>query len=185
MKNMTGMTKSAIQCEATFTLNVDVQNALDDQSEGPEENLLSQWANLAYEKAKTLNVGLVDSGELDVTIRVVEAPEITQLNRDYRGKDKATNVLSFPFENDMPELPVDMSDEWGVNLLGDVVICHSVIAEEAQQQSKSVADHYAHMIVHGILHLCGYDHLDDETAEEMEGIEVAILSQKQIANPYL
>ena len=99
MKNMIGMTKSAIQCEATFTLNVDVQNALDDQSEGPEENILSQWANLAYEKAKTLNVGLVDSGELDVTIRVVEAPEITQLNRDYRGKDKATNVLSFPWRS--------------------------------------------------------------------------------------
>ena len=107
------------------------------------------------------------------------------MNRDYRDKDKATNVLSFPFENEMPDLGVDMSDEWGINLLGDVVVCHTVIVDEAQAQEKAVSDHYAHMIVHGILHLCGYDHLDDDEAEEMEGIEVAILAQKQIANPYL
>jgi len=156
-------------------LMVDVQNALHLSHDSVIANTeqLSDWANLAYASIR--------DSENEVTIRLVEEDEITQLNRDYRGKDKPTNVLSFPFESDF-DLP-DADIEF--NLLGDVIICHSVIAKEAHEQSKSVLDHYAHMVIHGVLHLCGYDHQDDASAEIMEALEVQILAKRNIANPYL
>jgi len=171
------------------SLNIDVQNALLDPGKGLAEEQLKLWANLAYTQVKAFDADVIKEGGVqDVTIRLVEEHEITQLNRDYRGKDKPTNVLSFVFENEFAQMiqqSDDSSDEYDVNLLGDVVICHSVIVEEAEAQSKPVANHYAHMVVHGILHLCGYDHLDEVSAKQMEALEIAILAQKQIANPYL
>ncbi|MCL4135276.1 UNVERIFIED_CONTAM: hypothetical protein GTU68_031484 [Idotea baltica] len=101
------------------------------------------------------------------------------LNSQYRGKDKTTNVLSFPFENEFLALA-----ELAPGLLGDIVICHSVVVEQAAQQNKTVHNHYAHMVIHGLLHLCGFDHQDDEQAEEMEALEVKILAQSNIPNPY-
>ena len=137
---------------------------------------LSEWANLAYSQ--------VSDKPNEVTIRLVDEGEITQLNRDYRGKDKPTNVLSFPVESDFDFID-QLEGDAGFNLLGDVIICHSVIVKEAKEQSKKVLDHYAHMVVHGILHLCGYDHQDEQEAEKMETLEVRILAVKQIANPYI
>ena len=111
----------------------------------------------------------------ELTIRSVDADESQTLNATYRGQDKPTNVLSFPFDADIP-LPV--------RLLGDLVICVPVITVEAAEQGKSVIDHWAHLIVHGTLHLLGYDHIDEEEADQMERLEIEILAQFDIADPY-
>jgi|SRR5690554_1250648 len=111
----------------------------------------------------------------ELTIRSVDTEESQMLNATYRGKDKPTNVLSFPFDADIP-LPV--------RLLGDLVICVPVMTDEAIQQGKSVIDHWAHLIVHGTLHLLGYDHIDEEEADHMERLEIEILAQFDIADPY-
>ena len=111
----------------------------------------------------------------ELTVRIVEADEIRALNRDYRKKDKATNVLSFP-----AELPSDL----GLKVLGDLVVCAQVVAEEAAQQGKTRNAHWAHMLVHGTLHLLGYDHLVDSDAERMEKLEIKILHTLGFANPY-
>ena len=111
----------------------------------------------------------------EVTIRFTDESESQSLNREYRGKDKPTNVLSVPFE-----APPGIE----MNLLGDLIICAPVISREAAEQNKEVLHHYAHMTVHGILHLLGYDHIDDAEAEEMESKEIAILAGLDIENPY-
>ena len=111
----------------------------------------------------------------DLAIRLVDAKEGRALNRHYRGKDYATNVLSFPA--DLPE-GVDLP------LLGDLVICAPVVAKEAQDQGKPLAAHYAHLTVHGVLHLLGLDHEDEREAEAMEAIERAILADLGHADPY-
>jgi probable rRNA maturation factor len=113
--------------------------------------------------------------EAEVTIRLVDEAESNQLNLTYRGKDKPTNVLSFPFECPPGvELP----------LLGDLIICRQVVEQEAQEQNKPLFAHWAHMVVHGSLHLLGYDHIDDEEAEEMEALEVEFMQALGFDNPY-
>lgn len=114
--------------------------------------------------------------DAEVTIRIVDETESQQLNFDYREKDKPTNVLSFPFQCPPGiELP----------LLGDLVICAEVVAREAQEQQKTLHAHWAHMVVHGSLHLLGFDHINDADAEEMEAEEIQILQELGFANPYL
>ncbi|ADN77046.1 protein of unknown function UPF0054 [Ferrimonas balearica DSM 9799] len=131
----------------------------------PSQAQLESWAALA----------LADRPDAELTIRITDEAESQQLNRDYRGKDKPTNVLSFPFEAPPGiELP----------LLGDLVICAAVVAREAVEQEKAPMDHWAHMVIHGCLHLIGYDHIDDEDAEEMESLERQLLAQLGIADPY-
>lgn len=114
--------------------------------------------------------------EAEVTIRIVDEQESQQLNLQYRGKDKATNVLSFPFQ-----CPPGIA----LPLLGDLVICAGVVRAEASEQSKPLAAHWAHMVVHGCLHLLGFDHINDADAEQMEAEEIQILQQLGINNPYL
>ncbi|MDP5150199.1 rRNA maturation RNase YbeY [Rheinheimera baltica] len=114
--------------------------------------------------------------EAEVTIRIVDNNESQQLNLGYRGKDKPTNVLSFPFQCPPGiELP----------LLGDLVICAPVVMQEATEQGKSLNAHWAHMVIHGCLHLLGFDHINDDDAEQMEAEEVTILQHLGITNPYL
>lgn len=120
------------------------------------------------------------SGEVEMVIRIVEPAESRQLNHDYRGKDKPTNVLSFPFESP-PEL-IELGEE--LPYLGDLVICASVVEAEAAEQKKTLMAHWAHMIVHGCLHLQGYDHQDDAEAEEMESLEIEILKGLGFDSPY-
>lgn len=123
--------------------------------------------------------------EKEITVRIVDDAEIQQLNQQYRGKDKTTNVLSFPFE--MPELVLPDGahiDESMSNFLGDIVICAQVVKLESEEQNKLLGHHWAHMLIHGTLHLLGYDHIDDQEAEEMEGIEIAILQKLAIDDPY-
>ena len=113
--------------------------------------------------------------EAELTIRIVDASESQQLNHDYRGKDKPTNVLSFPFEAPPGiELP----------LLGDLVICASVVENEALEQQKALEAHWAHMVVHGCLHLLGYDHIEDAEAEEMESLETTLITGLGFPDPY-
>lgn len=111
----------------------------------------------------------------ELTIRLVNALESQQLNNQYRGIDKATNVLSFPFE---------VPDGIELNLLGDLVICIDVMKDEALSQNKVLFDHWAHLVVHGCLHLAGFDHISDNEAEIMEALEVKILAKLAIDNPY-
>ena len=116
----------------------------------------------------------------ELTIRIVARSESRELNHQYRGKDKSTNVLSFPFEQ-----PEFIGEDIELPLLGDLVICADVVEQEAKQQNKTVEAHWLHMIVHGTLHLLGYDHIDDNEAEEMENLEIKILQKMGFPNPYL
>lgn len=134
----------------------------------PSSIKLKKWAKEVLEKK-------IAAAEL--TLRIVNKDEMTTLNATYRHKNKPTNVLSFPFE-----MPADV--EMDTPILGDIVICAEVIKEEANQQNKSIDAHWAHMIVHGILHLLGYDHENDADAEIMETEEITILKGLGFDNPY-
>lgn len=152
-----------------MNVDLDVQYAVaegGDSAPVPAPEQIKRWVDAALS-------GFVEEAEL--TVRIVERDEIRQLNRTYRHQDKPTNVLSFPFEAPPGvELP----------LLGDVLICAAVVEEEARQQGKTAESHWAHMVVHGVLHLLGYDHIEDDEAEEMEGLEIEILAHLGIDNPY-
>lgn len=115
----------------------------------------------------------------ELSIRLVDADEGRALNRDYRGRDYATNVLSFP-----ADLPEGLPPGIRMPLLGDLVLCAPVVAREAQEQNKPLADHFAHLTVHGTLHLLGWDHANAREAEAMEQLEREILAGLGIADPY-
>jgi probable rRNA maturation factor len=114
--------------------------------------------------------------DAEIALRIVDEEEGRTLNRDYRGKDYATNVLTFVYDDEFPgaELP----------LAGDIVLCAPVVAREAMQQEKTVEEHYAHLTVHGVLHLQGYDHESDEEARQMEALEIHIVTKLGYADPY-
>jgi probable rRNA maturation factor len=134
--------------------------------EQPNEALIQLWIDTALADIEQ---------DTEIVVRIVDEQESAELNETYRHKHGATNILSFPVE--IPE-GIDL------NLLGDLVICAPVLEKEAQQQGKILAHHWAHIIIHGVLHLLGYDHLDDEQAEEMESKEIALLQKLNIPNPY-
>lgn len=115
--------------------------------------------------------------EIEITIRIVDEEEITELNRKFREKNSPTNVLAFPAEiNSNIDLPI--------NILGDVVICASVVEEQAKQANKELLAHWAHMVTHGVLHLLGYDHQNDHDAKKMEDLETKILIDLGFPAPY-
>ena len=120
-----------------------------------------------------------EPGAARVTVRIVDEDEGRELNRDYRGKDYATNVLTFAYgEGDDMPLPE------GLPLMGDLVLCRQVVEREAAEQGKALDAHYAHLSVHGMLHLQGFDHLEDAEADEMEARERQILASLGYADPY-
>ncbi|KAF1009573.1 MAG: Endoribonuclease YbeY [Luteibacter sp.] len=127
-----------------------------------------RWVEVALKGAKRRKAS-------EVSIRIVEADEGQALNLQYRGRDYATNVLSFP---------VDLPPGVDLPLLGDLVICAPVVTREAAEQGKKAADHWAHLTIHGTLHLLGFDHIEDAEAEEMEALETRILAGLGIADPY-
>ncbi|PZW67713.1 putative rRNA maturation factor [Pseudomonas sp. URMO17WK12:I1] len=116
------------------------------------------------------------SADSELTIRLVDEGEGRELNRTWRGKDYATNVLSFP-----ADVPDELLD---IPLLGDLVICVPVVEREAVEQGKTLDAHWAHLVIHGCLHLLGYDHIEDEEAEEMEGLERILLAELGHPDPY-
>lgn len=146
---------------------LDLQIASESSEGLPTENDFQQWLEAVLPQFQE---------ESEVTIRIVDEAESQGLNLTYRGKDKSTNVLSFPFE-----APPGME----LPLLGDLVICRQVVEKEALEQNKALNAHWAHMVVHGSLHLLGYDHIVDEEAEEMEAIEIEIMQSLGHPDPYL
>ena len=120
---------------------------------------------------------------VEIAIRLTDDAEVHRLNRDFRGKDKPTNVLSFPqVQDDLLESLANSDD--GEILLGDIVLARETCMREAEEKGVSVVDHATHLIVHGTLHLVGYDHMDDASATAMEALEVKALASLGIANPY-
>lgn len=146
---------------------IDLQLATE-QPNIPTLELMSQWVEAVLTQQEIAHA--------ELTVRVVDEAESQELNAAYRQQDKPTNVLSFEMDTEVPlEVP----------LLGDLVICAPVVAHEAKQQCKPLEHHWAHMLIHGTLHLLGYDHITDTEAEEMEGLECVILRQFSIPDPYL
>lgn len=143
---------------------IDIQIASDEAC--PSSNEIRAWVNATLRQQKS-------SGSL--VIRIVDESEMTTLNHHYRKKEKPTNVLSFRCN-----LPEALRGD----ILGDIVICASVVAQEANAQGKSFTQHWAHMVVHGVLHLLGYDHENDQDAASMERQEIAILSTLGFSDPY-
>ena len=156
----------------TVAVTADVQVACDD-SEIPADALIETWIAAAVKGSAR------DTRDnVEVAVRIVDADEIRTLNRLYRDKDSPTNVLSFP-AGDIEGLPPGAPQ-----LLGDVVVCASVVACEAAEQGKSHSDHWAHMIVHGTLHLLGLDHENEAEAIAMEALETQILASQNVTDPY-
>lgn len=134
--------------------------------EVPQTEKFSLWVETVIEEFNRF---------FQVDIEIVDSEASQDLNRTYRGKDQPTNVLSFPLE-----LP-DYVEE---DLIGDLVICAEIVAKEAKEQNKPEEHHWAHLTIHGCLHLLGYDHINDEDAEEMEALEIKLLDKLDIPNPY-
>ena len=149
-------------------LQLDIQIAVEKENDLPTEEQLSQWASAAL-------ITRTEYEEPELTIRIVDEAESQELNFEYRGKDKPTNVLSFPFE-----APAHVP----IPLLGDLIICKQVVEREAIEQGKALTSHWAHMVIHGCLHLLGYDHIEDEEAEEMEAIEKIVMAKLGLDDPY-
>ena len=131
----------------------------------PEEKYFQCWVESAY----------LDDEDVIASLQIVSRDEMQQLNKTYRGKDRPTNVLSFPMQ--LPE-------ELDIKFLGDLALCADVIAEEALEQGKTEQAQWAHMVVHGMLHLQAYDHIEDNEAEVMESMEINILDKLGFENPY-
>ncbi len=153
-------------------LTVDVQVVCDDK-EIPAQADIEAWVEVAI-----LQSGRVPTGDVEVAVRVVDADEIRTLNLLYREQDRPTNVLSFP-SGEIDGLPTDFARP-----LGDIVICASIVASEASDQGKRPGDHWGHLLVHGALHLLGFDHETEPEAASMEALETEILASKDVADPY-
>jgi probable rRNA maturation factor len=142
-----------------------IQNRLNDSSIN-EQNLLNTLQKVIAD---------FDKGESELLVRLVDKNEIQTLNKTYRHKNQPTNVLSFP-----SDLPKEITE----SILGDVIICIEVVREEAQTQGKTFEHHLTHISIHGVLHLLGYNHIKNSEAKTMESLEIKILSELGIDNPY-
>ncbi|WP_313453720.1 rRNA maturation RNase YbeY [Stutzerimonas nitrititolerans] len=146
-------------------LELDLQRVSQDEAPGDED--FRRWCELALRQR---------SADSELTIRLVDEAEGRELNHTWRQKDYATNVLSFP-----ADVPDELLD---IPLLGDLVVCVPVVAREAAEQGKPLEAHWAHLVIHGCLHLLGYDHIDDAEADEMEALERQLLAELGHPDPY-
>lgn len=170
---------------------IDLQIEVDDHQNIPSLESIESWARAAFNEVKY-------NQDCSFSACFVSNSEIQELNRTYRNMDKPTNILSFLYEEPEellaldPELKEELnySDEQAKDndshesYLGDLVIAMEVLKKEAQEQNKTLEEHAAHLIIHGCLHLLGYDHIEDDEAKEMEGIEIKVLSSLGYSNPY-
>ena len=148
-----------------MTIILDIQSASTSE-DAPDEQSIKRWVGAVIDS---------NQGDTELIVRIVDEPEGKLLNETYRGVSGATNVLSFPFENQTPE---------ALPLIGDIVVCAPIVEREAQQQNKDLNAHWAHMIIHGVLHLLGYDHQNDSEAAVMEGLETEIMQKLGFPPPY-
>lgn len=149
----------------TSSIRIDLQNE-DNLSAIPEKKQFVKWVKASLQRQYS---------SLEQTIRIVTPEQSQQLNRSYRGIDKPTNVLSFP---------ADETEHLEYAYLGDLVICAELVHQEAQLQGKKDLAHWAHLVIHGMLHLQGYDHIDVQDTEKMESLEIEILASLGHTNPY-
>ncbi|MDZ7684246.1 MAG: rRNA maturation RNase YbeY [Gammaproteobacteria bacterium] len=147
--------------------DVDIQWGLAKREDFPEDAAMVGWVEAALESAGRDDVA--------VSIRIMDREEIALLNENYRENPVSTNVLSFPAEGE---------DEDGRQLLGDIALCSDVIVDEASEQGKTLSAHVSHMLVHGVLHLLGYDHMEEEEAVVMERLETDLLDGFGFPDPY-
>lgn len=148
-----------------MNLSIDIQKACASE-DSPDEDSIKRWVSAAIRDERD---------ECELSIRIVDELESADFNQRYRGKSGATNVLSFPFDAVTPEpLPI----------LGDLVICAPVLVREACEQHKKITAHWAHIVIHGVLHLLGYDHIEDQDAEQMESLETEIMLVLDFPPPY-
>ncbi|BBP46721.1 endoribonuclease YbeY [Thiosulfatimonas sediminis] len=153
-------------------LEIDLQWAIEPQAM-PTQAQCEKWVQAALQHDHAYQT-------VEMVVRIVDGAESQALNNDYRGMDKPTNVLSFPFEQ--PPGLLELGEE--LPYLGDLVICADVVADEAREQNKPLEAHWAHMIVHGTLHLQGYDHIEEVEALEMENLERDIMHALGFDDPY-
>lgn len=158
--------------DQSIDLDLDLQLACD-APDLPTAADFSRWVAQALQGA---HYTAPEDLTTELTLRIVDTDESRTLNSTYRGKDKPTNVLSFPFDG-----PEDIP----LALLGDLVVCAPVVAQEATEQNKPITAHWAHMVIHGTLHLLGFDHIEEQDATEMEALEVQILASLGFADPYV
>lgn len=151
-----------------MSLELDLQVASDSQ-QLPVEDALARWAEAAIAASGQ------NREETELSVRIVDIEEGTELNQTWRGKQGPTNVLSFP---------TDFPSELALPLIGDLVICAPMVEREAREQAKTLEAHWAHMVVHGTLHLLGYDHIEETDALEMEALETHILTGLGYPTPY-
>ena len=148
-----------------MNLSIDIQKVCASE-DSPDEDSIKRWVSAAIRDERD---------ECELSIRIVDEQESADFNQRYRGKNGATNVLSFPFDAVTPEpLPI----------LGDLVICAPVLVREASEQDKTITAHWAHIVIHGVLHLLGYDHIEDQDAEQMESLETEIMLVLDFPPPY-
>lgn len=150
-----------------MTLTLDLQVAVDDEYLPSEE----EFQHFIHETLRAVE----HQNPVEMTLRIVDNEEGKELNETYRHKTGPTNVLAFPY---------DIPEEVGSDLIGDIVICAPVVKREAEEQQKPLLSHWAHLTVHGTLHLLGYDHVDTQDALVMEALEIQILSTLGFPNPY-
>ena len=148
-----------------MSIHVDIQMAYESE-DSPDEQSIQRWVSAAIRDERE---------DTELSVRIVDEQESKSLNEKYRGASGPTNVLSFPFDDTLP-VPIP--------LIGDLVICAPVVAREAQQQNKAVDAHWAHMVIHGVLHLLGYDHQQEQQATIMESLETDILQNLGFPPPY-
>jgi len=156
-----------------MNVTIDLINACTDTML-PSDQEFQQWTEAAMAAVSAINgATLADNTEL--SIRLVDETESAFLNENFRQKQGATNILSFPFDG------IKGTD---INLLGDIAICAPLVKKEAADQNKSIESHWAHLTIHGVLHLYGYDHEKDDAAKKMEALEISILNSLGFSNPY-
>jgi probable rRNA maturation factor len=153
---------------------VDIE-VVSESTQVPDSADIERWISAALDNVFSDRALADESNEAEISVYIVDEAESQTLNHQYRQQEKPTNVLSFP---------ADIPEELGIPLLGDLVICAPVVERETAEQGKTLAAHWAHMLVHGTLHLLGYDHIEDTEAEEMEALETKILGDLGFPAPY-
>ena len=167
---------------SVINVDVELQNPCE-CSTVPIVDDLQKWCVAAIQTSFIERKKLIKSGGVTIVVRVVDDVEGVELNQTYRHKPTTTNILSFPYELPEELLAIPEIQNQPTHL-GDLVVCESVVNKEAEEQNKTLQQHWAHLIVHGVLHLQGYDHIEDKEAEYMESLEVATLKQLGFQNPY-